>query len=84
MTKLTAKGELEDTETRMIKMPDNTQREVCMLVDWWEIFDCLKVVEGITEPEVAEFALQEILLQGITFDEAYCCIVAHFRNRWTP
>lgn len=70
-------------DTREVDMPDGSRRMVRMASPFWDEVHFLKVVEGITTAEIATFALEEVELQSITFNEAFQCIVAHFGNRWT-
>jgi len=69
--------------TREVDMPDGSRRLVHMDSPFWDEVHFLRVVEGITTAEIASFALEEVSLQNITFNEAFQCIVAHFGNRWT-
>ncbi len=69
--------------TRTISLPDGTPWPVRMTPQLWDDFEFLEVVEGITAGELARFAVEEMELQQIDFDEAFRCVVAHLANRWT-
>lgn len=77
-------NEYKATSTRTIKMPDGSPKDVRMTPDLWRLFDALKVIEGITESQIAGYALEEVELQGLSFDRAYRGCVAHIANLWTP
>lgn len=87
MTKIVTHKELNDYKnagTRTVRMPDGTPRDVRMPPYYWEVLDALKVLEGFNETDIAKFAEEEVGLQGLTFDKAFRCCVAHFQNRWNP
>lgn len=56
--------------------------EVQMTGPLWESHELLKQVEGITENELAIYALDEMIVQSVDFDTAYRGVVAHLANRW--
>ena len=70
------------SNTRTIELPDGSSREVRMTPGYWREVEFLRVVEGISASDMAAFALEEMELQPVTFDEAYRMIVAHLANRW--
>lgn len=73
-----------EANTRAIKLPDGSSKAVRMSPDHWEEVEFLKIVEAISTQDMAKFALEEMELQDVTFDEAFRMIVAHLANRWTP
>lgn len=86
MKNIVTENELDEYKaagTRTIIMPDNSERVVRMTPDHWEVLDALKIIEGITETQLAAFALEEVELQALTFDQAFRGCVAHLANRWS-
>lgn len=77
-------AEFRDENTREIEMSDGSKRAIRMTPLLWEKLEFLQVVEqGLTTAELASYALEEMTLQDITFDQAFRCVVAHLANRWT-
>jgi len=76
-------NQYRDDNTREVELPDGTQQEVRMTPLLWDNMEFLLLVEGITTIEVATYALEEMSLQDITFDNAFRAVVTHFANRWT-
>lgn len=72
-----------EESTRIITMPDGSERSVRMTPDLWAGLRFLKVVEGISSTELAGYALEEMQLQSETFDRAFRGVVAYLMNRWT-
>ena len=75
--------EYRDENTREVELPDGSRRAVRMTPLLWDNMEFLHSIEGITQAEVAEYALEEVELQKISFDNAFRAVVAHFANRWT-
>jgi hypothetical protein len=67
---------------REITVAAGVRWRVQMTGDLWNSLDFLKSFEGVTEAELAIYALEEMVLQEISFDEAFRCCVAHLANRW--
>ncbi|WP_417847326.1 hypothetical protein [Thalassoglobus sp.] len=90
MSNLVTHEEFEEYKTlsmRQISMPDGSLREVRLTPTIWDLFDCLKVLEGFNEQEIAAYALEELELQKspeLSFDEAYRCCVCFIANQWKP
>ena len=72
-----------DDNTREVELPDGSKRAVRMTPLLWDNMEFLLLVEGITTTEVATYALEEMSLQNITFENAFRAVVTHFANRWT-
>jgi len=72
-----------DDNTREIELPDGSKRSVRMTPLLWDNMEFLLLLEGISTTEVATYALEEMSLQNITFDNAFRAVVTHFANRWT-
>ncbi len=75
--------EYRDENTREVELPDGSKRLVRMTPLLWDNMEFLQSLEGITQTEVAGYALEEVDLQKISFDNAFRAVVAHFANRWT-
>lgn len=56
--------------------------EVQMTAKLWESLELLKRYEGITENQLAMYAIDEMLEQEIEFDPAFRGVVAYLINRW--
>lgn len=69
---------------RTIRMPDGTARGVRMSEDQWCLYDAIKVIEGITETQLAAYAEEEAELGNLDFDTAFLGCVSFLVNRWTP
>lgn len=76
-------NEYREDNTREIEMPDGSARTVRMTPLLWDNMQFLQSLEGITPTEVASYALEEMELQKISFDNAFRAVVTHFANRWT-
>jgi len=72
-----------DDNTREIELPDGSKRAVRMTPLLWDNMEFLLLLEGITTTEVATYALEEVALQDISFDNAFRAVVTHLANRWT-
>ncbi len=75
--------EYRDENTRDVELPDGSKRAVHMTPLLWDNMQFLQSIEGITPAEVAGYALEEVELQKISFDNAFRAVVTHFANRWT-
>lgn len=75
--------QFKTNNSRPIEMPDGTVRIVRMTPALWEDVEFLWVMEEITTTCMAQFALEEQELHGVTFDRAFRGVVAHLSNRWT-
>jgi len=75
--------EYRDENTREVELPDGSKRAVRMTPLLWDNMEFLLLLEGITITEVATYALEEMSLQNITFDNAFRAVVTHLANRWT-
>lgn len=71
-----------EDNTREVNLPDGSKQQVRMTPLLWDNVEFLRLVEGITDTEIAGYALEEVELQGITFDNAFRCVVVHLANRW--
>lgn len=72
-----------DENTREIIMPDGARRAVRMTPDLWNSLEFLEAWEFMSQTEIAEFALEEMTLQDVSFDRAFRGVVAHVANLWS-
>jgi len=75
--------EYRDENTHEVELPDGSKRAVRMTPLLWDNMEFLLLLEGITTTEVATYALEEMSLQNISFDNAFRAVVTHLANRWT-
>lgn len=71
-----------DAGTQTIFMPDGTTKAVRMSPEHWGFLEVIKRLEGVTDAELAAFALEECELQSIDFDLAFRAVIAHLVKRW--
>lgn len=74
---------MKKENVRPVAMPDGSTRKIRMTPDLWADLEFLRVVEGISQEEIATFAMEEASLQDATFERAFRGVVAHLANRWT-
>ena len=72
-----------DDDIREIDMPDGSKRAVCMTPELWNSLEFIEIFENIKQAEVAAFAVEEMDLQGVSFDRAFRGVVAYIANQWT-
>ena len=69
--------------TRDVRLPDGSTRPLTFTNDCWKFKQAIQVAEPISEEALSGFALEEMeLRKGMSFDEAYWCIVYHFVQLW--
>lgn len=56
--------------------------QVQMTAQLWEGLELLKRYEGVTENELAVYALDEMIEQSVDFDTAFRGVVAYLVNQW--
>ncbi len=73
--------EFQNEETRLLELPDGTKRLVRMdELFWWNV-QFLYVVEGYTEQQISAWAIEEMELQNLSFNDAVKCVVATLGNQ---
>lgn len=71
------------TDIRPVRMPDGTLRDVRMTPDHWAWKEGMELLEGVSEQQMAEWALEEQgLNEDLDFDMAFRGIVITLANRW--
>lgn len=75
-----------DRETRELVLADGSRRHVTAMNLAWSKADSLRSLDGYTLEELVSFAAAEVELQGLSFDDAFTCVVAYLdnkrRDRW--
>lgn len=69
--------------TRQIVMPDGSKREVRMTPDLWKSLEFLEAWDFMSQDEVTKYALEEMILQDVSFNRAFRGVVAHVANLWS-
>lgn len=69
--------------SREIELPDQSRANIFMPAERWHELEFLELVEGIKQPELAMFAIEEMSLQDVSFEEAFRGVVAHLAGRWS-
>lgn len=75
-------SDYREENTREVVLPDGSKRNVRMTPLLWDNLEFLMLLEGITPTEVAGYALEEVELQSISFDNAFRAVVTYLANRW--
>ncbi|WP_145944416.1 hypothetical protein [Fuerstiella marisgermanici] len=70
--------------TRLVACPDGMLRTATLPPTFWEAIHWLEAAEGITQKEVAGYAMEEISLQDdmTCFSEALRCVVLFLTKPW--
>jgi len=72
----------EQYEIREVELPDGSHRSVRMSNSLWRDYEFLCEYDQHPPAKFAAFAEEEVALQNISFDEAYCCVVGYLANQW--
>ncbi|HZF28329.1 MAG TPA: hypothetical protein VE907_04385 [Gammaproteobacteria bacterium] len=68
---------LLERETRAVKLPDGTSRQITDFKVMWENFDFLTKTTGFSEARLVELAFMSIKESGRSFEESFPNIVAY-------
>ena len=69
------------SETRDLPMPDGGTLTHTAFNLVWKAFDALILLNGYSRLRLVEFALEEIQLQDLSFDQAFTCVVGYLDNQ---
>ena len=74
-----------ESVTHTLPFPDGPRAHTTFRLVW-EKLDSLVVLNGYSRAEIVEWALEEVQLQKVEFDEAFKCVIAHLdkmrRKAW--
>ena len=73
--------DLNDDQTRLFELPDGTKRLVHGDELFWFNVRFLYVIEGYTEAQLSAWALEEVKLQGLGFNDAMHTVVGYLGNQ---
>ena len=69
--------------TRSVTLSNGTRREVTMHPDIWDSAEFLRLMDGISERQLADYAAEELELNDtLTFSSAFRMVTVYLAARW--